>query len=39
VKGLNADFVAMSDMDVQIQGLKKRIESFESGTAYQKLKN
>ena len=36
---MNANFVAMSAMEVQIRALKKRIESFESGSAYQKLKN
>ena len=36
---MNANFVAMSAMEIQIRALKKRIESFESGSAYQKLKN
>ena len=34
-----ADFLVQSAMDIKIHGLQKRIESLESETAYQKLKN
>jgi hypothetical protein len=39
MRELIADFLVQSAMDIKIHGLQKRIESLESETAYQKLKN